>query len=73
MYKLMDVPFYAQEKWWGLFFAVVIPVLNYIFGWGLQATEIAAIFVPIIALIVGGIWKEIEVMKAMVRLRLQDK
>lgn len=71
--KELETPFWAQEKWWGLFFAVVVPVLNYAFGWGLNPAELAAIFVPIIALLVGGIWKEIEVMKVKANLLLHNR
>ena len=71
--KELETPFWAQEKWWGLFFAVVVPVLNYTFNWGLNPTELAAIFIPIIALLVGGIWKEIEVMKAKLQLLRENR
>lgn len=54
----MEKKFWAREKWWGLFFAVIIPVINSVFGFGLEATEIAGIMIPFIALIVGDIWEE---------------
>ena len=58
MAKDVGKKFWAKEKWWGLLFAVLIPVINNVMGWGFEAVEVAAVVIPFIAMIVGDIWEE---------------
>ena len=56
-------PFYLMEKWWGMLFAVLIPVLNLLLGWNLDPLYVAGLIIPFLALFFGGEWKEIAAMK----------
>ncbi len=61
--SMNNKPFYLMEKWWGLFFAVLIPVLNLLFGLNLDPLHVAGLIIPFLALFFGGEWKEIAMMR----------
>lgn len=60
---MKEVAFYHQKKWWLSAFAVVIPIINHVFNVGLDATHLAAILIPIIALIFNESWVDVQEMK----------
>ena len=55
--------FFHKEKWWLAAFAVVIPVINHVFNIGLDGAHLAAIIIPIIALIVGDAWIAVQLIR----------
>lgn len=46
-------PFWASKRWWMAMIAVAIPVLNHVFGLGLDVGEITAIAAPVVAYILA--------------------
>ena len=53
MRQAMKKPFFRSVKWWTAIFAILTPVLNKVFGFGLDASEVAVIVGPMVAYIVG--------------------
>lgn len=51
-------PFWRSKKWWAAFIAAAIPVLNQFFGWNLNAEELAAVVLPLIAYVLGEAWAD---------------
>ena len=51
-------PWYRSKKWWTSVVAAVVPLLNSRFGWGLEAQELAAIVLPLIAYTLGEAWTD---------------
>jgi len=49
----INKPFWASKRWWMTAIAVVIPVLNHVFGLGLDAGEITAIAAPVVAYVLA--------------------
>ena len=49
----INKPFWASKRWWMAMIAVAIPVLNHVFGLGLDVGEITAIAAPVVAYILA--------------------
>lgn len=68
--KMTDKPWYS-EKWWSMLFAVLIPVLNLVFNWGIEAGYVFALIVPFLAMFFGEKWKEKEIELAKIRAKTE--
>lgn len=51
-------PFYRQKKWWAGVVGVLVPILNHVFGIGMDAETVALVVVAVVGYIIGEAWTD---------------